>query len=236
MPGSSKSIKKHAALALALLIPIPTVGTVAALWVWPGAVGQGIYFASKVLLAVFPVAWHVLADRQRISWSKPTRGGFVTGVVSGLLIAAVIVASYEWLAHRWIDAEVFRDKAAQNGLDSPSRYIAFAGFILLLNALMEEYVWRWFVFRKCEALLSGARHVGAAAVILAAAFFTIHHVFALKAQFGWTVTVIGSLGCFVGGAWWSWMMLRFGSIWPGYVSHALVNIGMFIVGWRVLFG
>ena len=55
-----------------------------------------------------------------------------------------------------------------------------AAYLTLLNSLLEEYVWRWFVFRRAEELLSGRR-----AVVLAALLFTVHHSVALRLQFGW---------------------------------------------------
>ena len=130
----------------------------------------------------------------------------------------------------WIDVELFRESAARIGLDTPTRYLAFAAYLSLVNSLVEEYVWRWFVFRKCEALVGGYP-----AVLLSAAFFTAHHVFALAAQMPWLVTVIASLGVFAGGAVWSWCYLRYRSIWPGYVSHVVADVAIFWIGWRLLF-
>jgi len=78
---------------------------------------------------------------------------------------------------------------------------------------MEEYVWRWFVFRKFEVLLGGQLAVPAAALA-----FTAHHVIVLAAQFDWADRPLGSCGVFIGGAAWSWLYLRYRSIWPGYVK------------------
>jgi hypothetical protein len=75
-----------------------------------------------------------------------------------------------------------------------------------------------------------------AAIVLSAACFTIHHVLALTAYFGPGIVVIGSLGVFAGGCLWSWLMTRYESIWPGYVSHVIVDIGVFVAGGLILFG
>jgi uncharacterized protein len=99
------------------------------------------------------------------------------------------------------------------------------------NAVLEEYVWRWFVFRKCEALV----RISWLAVLLSAALFTVHHVLALAAQFDWMITLAASAGVFLGGAVWSWCYLRYRSIWPGFVSHVIVDIAIFAIGWRLLF-
>ena len=96
---------------------------------------------------------------------------------------------------------------------------------------MEEYVWRWFVFRKFEVLLGGKLAVPAAALA-----FTAHHVIVLAAQFDWPIAVLGACGVFIGGAAWSWLYLRYRSIWPGYVSHAIADAAIFIIGYRLIFG
>ena len=45
----------------------------------------------------------------------------------------------------------------------------------------------------------------------------------------------GTCGVFVGGAVWNWCYLRYRSIWPGYVSHAIVDAALLAIGWKLLF-
>ena len=94
----------------------------------------------------------------------------------------------------------------------------------------EEYVWRWYCFRQCEVLLGGAGGVMASALGL-----TLLHIIALGAQFSPVVTVLGSVGVFCGGAIWSWRFLRYRSVWPCYVSHAIVDLAIFILGYHLIF-
>jgi membrane protease YdiL (CAAX protease family) len=101
---------------------------------------------------------------------------------------------------------------------------------ITLNSLMEEYVWRWFVFRKFEVLLGGKLAVPATALA-----FTAHHVIVLAAQFDWPIALLGSCGVFIGGTVWSWLYLRYRSIWPGYVSHAIADAAIFIIGYTLIF-
>ena len=74
------------------------------------------------------------------------------------------------------------------------------------------------------------------AVLASAACFTVHHVTALQAQFDWKVTLLASLGVFIGGAIWSWMYGRYRSVWPGYLSHAIVDVAIYVIGWGIIFG
>ena len=81
--------------------------------------------------------------------------------------------------------------------------------------------------------VSGRQHTPHAASAIG---FTAHHVIALAAQFNWIVTVFASMGVFIGGATWSWLYKRYRSVWPGYVSHAIADIPIFVIGWQLIFG
>ena len=123
-----------------------------------------------------------------------------------------------------------RTVPARTGLNHFEVYLAGALYWITFNSLTEEYIWRWFVFRKFEVLLGGKLAVPAAALA-----FMAHHVIVLAAQFDCPIALLGSLGVFIGGAAWSWLYLRYRSIWPGYVSHAIVDAAIFVIGYRLIF-
>jgi membrane protease YdiL (CAAX protease family) len=226
-------INQRALIALLLLVPAPSIGTAAAMFWWPGlALGKAIFLASKIWLVLLPLFWLRAVDHGSLGWSPPRRGGFGVAIVLGLLIALFVFAAYAILRRCGaIDVGMVAERAARTGLNKPEIYFAGAIYWITANSLMEEYVWRWFVFQKCE-LLWGDR----AGVIVAALAFTAHHVIALAAQFNWGITLLASLGVFIGGATWSWLYLRYRSIWPGYVSHAIVDVAIFVIGYRLIFG
>lgn len=223
---------RRALVALALLVPAPSVGTAAAMFWWPELpMGKAIFFGAKLWLVLLPLGWRLLVDRERVSLSPARHGGFGIAVVAGVLISVAIFVAYA-LAMRMglIDATAVADRAAKTGLGTLGVYLGGALYWITVNSLMEEYVWRWFVLRKCEAVW-GAK----AGLVAGALAFTAHHVIALAAQFNWGVTVLASFGVFVGGATWNWLYLRYRSIWPGYVSHAIVDLAIFIIGYRLIF-
>lgn len=221
-----------ALLALLLLVPVPSVSTAASMFWWPGTLlGQGLFLTGKVWILALPVAWLLLVQRRPLSWSPPHRGGFGVGALLGLAIAATIV--FIWLLVRslgWIDPAVVAERAAATGLARRGVFVLGAVYWITANSLMEEYVWRWFVFRQAETLVGS---VGAVAI--SALAFTAHHVVALSAQFSWSATLLGSTGVCLGGAIWSWLYLRYRSIWPGYLSHALVDVPIFVIGYLLIF-
>jgi len=218
--------------ALLLIVPAPSLGVWAAMIAWPDTgMGKTIFFACKAWMLALPVLWLLLVDRGRLSLSPARRGGFGIAVLLGLIISAVVAAAYLLLGRHWIDSAHVREMADQNGIGTPRLYLAGVAYWVLINSVLEEYVYRWFIFRKCEALMPSG-----VAVLGSAAAFTIHHVLALRLQFDWNVTILASMGILIGGAVWSWLYLKYRSVWPGYLSHAIVDIAVFAVGWLIIFG
>lgn len=224
--------KRRALLALALLVPAPSLGT------WAGLVGgqgepwgQAVYAVAKGWILALPLLWLVVVERRRPRWPRPKREGMVWGAVTGVAIFAVIMGAYLLFAKRWIEPGFVSDQIAKVGLDTPLLYLLFAGYVCVINALLEEYVWRWFVATRCEALMRRA-----AAVVVSALFFTLHHVIALDLYFDWRVTALSSLGIFIGGATWSWLYIRYRNIYAAYLSHIFADIAIFVIGYWLAFG
>jgi len=218
-------------LALLLLVPAPSIGVWIAAYGSPGsALGNGFFFACKVWLIGLPLVWHLRVDKLSVSVPRPTRKGFAAAILTGCGIFLAIGAGYFLIAGK-IDAHAVRDKAFAVGLTTPTIYLLGAVYWCTVNSLLEEYVWRWFVFTRCEALMPKPL-----AVVAAGLFFTVHHVIALTAYFDWHITAIASLGVFIGGATWSWVYLKYRNIYAAYLSHVFADIVIFIIGYRLIFG
>ena len=155
----------------------------------------------------------------------------VAGVLSGVILAVAIVLG-AWLVDvQHIDLGPLRVAVREMDLASPAAFLAGAAAWTLVNSLIEEYVYRWFVLRQCEVLLPSP-----VAVIASAAVFTIHHVIALNQYLEPGFTALASAGVFVGGIVWAALYYRYRSIWPGWISHVLADIAIFGLGWWLLFG
>src|SRR5690606_5716877 len=150
----------------------PTAGTLA---------GQAAYGLAKVWILALPIVWLLAVERGRPSLSPARKGGYGVAAALGLAISAVIVGAYVLLGPSRIDPAMVREVAQSTGIAEPARYLFFALYIITFNAILEEYVWRWFVFRQCEKLFPEGG--GVVAVLMSAGLFTLHHVFALAVQF-----------------------------------------------------
>lgn len=224
--------KKRALLALLLLVPAPSLGAWCGLELFAGTpLGAAIFGLSKLWVIALPLAWRVFVERKPISWSPARQGGFGMAVASGLAIAAFIAGAYALLGGHLIDRALLVRELAEAGLTEPLRYGLGVAYWVFVNSVVEEYVWRWFCVRQCEALVTPR-----VAVVLSAVFFTLHHVVAMRIYLDPLPVILCSLGVFIGGLLWSWMYMRYRSIWPGWVSHAIVDVAVFGVGAFMLFG
>jgi len=222
---------KNALIALLLLAPVPSLAVIIAMVVAPGPVGKALFTIAKLWLLIFPAAWYLLVEKGDPSWSPPTRAGLVAGSVSGVVLAGLIVLGAWLLGVQEMDLAPLRAAVQEMGLNTVLPYLAGAAGWIFVNSLMEEYVYRWFITRQCEILMRRE-----AAIISSAAIFTAHHVIAVSQYLDPLLTALASAGVFVGGLIWSWLYLRYRSIWPCWLSHVLADIAVFGIGWYLLFG
>ncbi|MEX2215013.1 MAG: CPBP family intramembrane glutamic endopeptidase [Phycisphaeraceae bacterium] len=253
-----RSDRTRACLALLLLVPAPSLGVYLMTFGGGGSLGQLFWGIGKFWLLGFPLAWFLLVERGRISIARPRREGMMLGVLSGLVIGAAMLAAFFLFAQNWIDAAVVRQRIEHAGFATPTKMLLLTIYTCLINALLEEYVWRWFVYRQCESVvgITGAAsssddgpspliaagsapqlpRQGLLSVLLAAFLFTLHHVIALAFYFDWRIVLLATTGVFTGGLVWSWFYLRYRNIWPGYISHVLADVAIFIMAWIIVFG
>jgi membrane protease YdiL (CAAX protease family) len=122
-------------------------------------------------------------------------------------------------------------KAASLGMGSPERFILGGVLLSSIHALLEEYYWRWFLFGGLRRFMPVA-----AAVLVSSLAFTAHHVILLASFFGelWPATIFFSFCVAVGGAAWAWIYHRSGSLLGPWISHAMIDAGIFIVGYDLV--
>jgi len=229
--------RRSAGVALLLLVPVPTLALIVVLFGPVDETGESsratqiLWALGKVWTLALPIAWHVLVDRQRAAFPRPRREGMPAALASGTLILIGILVVYYTLGHRWIDEAAASESIADRGLDTLPIYVAMALYWCTVNSLLEEYVWRWFVFTRCEVLMP--RHV---ALFASALLFTVHHVIAMAVFFeDLRVVVLASTGVFIGGATWSWIYLRWRNIYAAWLSHVFADVAVFWIGYRIVF-
>lgn len=187
---------------------------------------------TRLWLIALPLLWFLRIERSTFTLAWPSAKDWRLGLGLGFLMFSIIGLSYTLLGQHWINLSMVQEKAQQVGLTDPALYITSALYFTFINSFLEEYIWRWFVYRHCAALIPGL-----GAIFLAAICFTLHHTIALAAYTGsgWVV-LFGSLGVLIAGAVWSWCYLTSGSLWACYISHLVADVAIALIGWHLIFG
>jgi len=225
----------HRGRALLLLAPVviaPTLGTLSALWFWPGPLGSAIYATCKAVLYGLPfIFWFKCVREDRPSF-KLDAAGLVNGLGSGVVIGGLILMVWFLMLEARTDTSSLVSVVEENGLGAAWKFWLFGAWLCIGNSLLEEIAFRWFVDGRLRTLQLPWHIV----IPISAAIFTLHHVFVLSAYFGVTLTVLGSAGVFAGGALWSILRARSSSLTPGWISHAIVDLAIILIGAAVLAG
>lgn len=194
-------------------------------------VQQTAYTVGKVVQFLLPIVWLWLA-KQRMECAWPTLRGVPIGIAFGAVLLASAWALYANLLKSMgmfdAPAEEVRAKIAGLGVASLPAYIGLSVFYSLVHSLLEEYYWRWFVFGRLCTRMSLA-----AGILVSSLGFAAHHVLLLATFFGWDspTTYLFSLCVAIGGAFWAWLYRSSGSLVGPWLSHALTDAAIFLIGY-----
>jgi membrane protease YdiL (CAAX protease family) len=131
-----------------------------------------------------------------------------------------------------LDIEKMVVTLESKGLSSLNLYILGMLYWIFINSLLEEYVFRWFITTK-GSILFRSESMG---ILFSAMLFTLHHSLALHFfGFIWWQTVIASFGLLTAAAIWSWLYIKYKSIWVCWLSHAICDVVVFTIGYLILF-
>lgn len=197
---------------------------------------QAAYSGSKAVQFALPVLFLWLTERRIWAVGRPRLNGWPVGVGFGLAVgAAMLVLYHGYLRDSPALADTpakLRAKLHEFAVDSAGSYWMLAIFIVLIHSLLEEYYWRWFVFGQLRRFVPVAL-----AIALSSLAFMAHHVIILDAYLPgrfWSAAFPFALGIAVGGAVWAWLYDRADSIYSPWISHALVDAAIFVIGWDLL--
>ena len=223
--------RRRALVALVLVGAAPTISTLLSYGVGDGVISQAIFVLTKLWLLCIPLVWFLKVDSGTLSWSKPEQGGYAMSIGLGIAMSIVMLLAWLLLGDA-IDANLLRDALEPVGLLDPKVYLLATIYWILINSLLEEYVFRWFLVTKSEVLVG----TGNPAIILSALIFVIHHTVALYVfGFPWWANLIASVSVFIGGAVFSWLYVRYRSVWIPYIAHAICDVVVFGVGAIIIF-
>jgi membrane protease YdiL (CAAX protease family) len=198
-------------------------------------VQQSIYLVLKAIQFGFPVVWAFVALREPLQIGQLSTRGLVLGatfsvnvVVAGWLLYDLVLSDTRAFK---VAAPKIHEKIVQFGIDEPWKYALLAAFYSLVHSWLEEYYWRWFVFRQLRGLMRLWP-----SILLSALAFMGHHVVVLSQFFNeqlWLAWLFASAVA-VGGVFWAWLYERSGSLYSTWLSHLIIDAGIFWVGYDLV--
>jgi membrane protease YdiL (CAAX protease family) len=223
---------------IVLALVLPTLVTLvyfvaldgAAEWAQKTAFGIG-----KAVQFGLPLAWVLLVMRERPNFVRPDWRGLIEGGLFGLAVAGLMAALYfGWLkpsGYMTAPAAEAREKIESFGVTSLAAFLAMAVFFSALHSLLEEYYFRWFVFGRLARWINLP-----AAVAISSLAFAAHHVLILARYFTWgsPLTWLFTAGVAIGGVVWALLYYRSKSLWGPWLSHAIVDAGIFAIGYDLV--
>lgn len=189
---------------------------------------------GKLIQFTLPPCWVFLICREPWVWPKFTNQGVALGLGFGALIGALMLGlSLGWLMPQgYFDrpSVAIREKIQGMGINSVVAYASLGVFYALCHSLLEEYYWRWFVFKRMSRFMSEPK-----AILFSSLGFMAHHVILLAVYFGWTspITYLFSISVAIGGAFWAWLYQRSGSLLGPWLSHLLIDAAIFTIGFQI---
>lgn len=167
---------------------------------------------------------------------KPRGAGLVIGAAFGLTVCLLLVGAFFWLvAGTPLEQTLLTTasaKLASLGLNRVTEFLAVGLFYSAVHSLLEEYYWRWFVFGRGRLVWGQAP-----AMVISSLGFMAHHVLLLGHFLGYaewrTYLFAGSIA--VGGMFWAWLYQKTDNLTASWLSHAIVDAGIFGFGYWLLF-
>lgn len=197
-----------------------------------------LYGSSKLLLLLWPMLWLLFLRQKNREEFFPSffslgnaKKAILYGVVSGVSIFSAGISIFFFFENFFqsFTSEITA-KTMQMGLISPLFYLLFSGIICILHSLFEEFYWRYFVFHGLRlrfGIFSSA--------LLSSIGFSLHHFVILSQYFPLPLTVALGTAVGVGGFFWCILTAYTKTFLGNWISHIFVDVGIFGIGYILMF-
>ncbi|MCK5269985.1 MAG: CPBP family intramembrane metalloprotease [Sedimentisphaerales bacterium] len=216
---------------------LPLVGALLYFVILKGTMAaQIVYGLAKLFMLAGPIVAVITLEKDGLrfasfDWKNLLRA-IPPGLLTGGCIAAAMLVLYEYSAlgdyvNRF--AGDVRQKAEQLGFID--HYWSFGIFLSVGHSLLEEYYWRWFVFGRLRKFVKS----DVSTVLLGSLAFAAHHYVVLGCFFSGLGAVLFGSCVAMGGCLWCWMYNRQKTLVGCWLSHALIDMMIIYIGYKLIF-
>ena len=167
---------KLALLGFTLAGIAPTISVVTGFVFQAGLLAIIVFFVTKVWMFGLPAFWHLIVEKQPVSYSIANSGGWKISAVLGFSMCIIIYAAYFLLGDKLLSADDLKSILEPVGLTNKKIFFIAVIYWIFVNSVLEEYLFRWFLTTKLEQIIGGYW----LPIIISALIFTIHHTIALS--------------------------------------------------------
>jgi len=221
-----------ALIGLILVAIAPSISVITGFALKAGLLAIIVFIFTKMWVFGLPAFWYLYIEKGEKSLSLPKNGGWKVSTFLGIGMLIVIFIAYFLLGEKLLKADELIEILDSVGLTVAWKFALAILFWVFINSVLEEYVFRWFITSKIEQLVGGVW----IPIFLSAGIFTIHHTIALAYFIDPLGNLLASLGVFIGGAIFSWLYMTYRSIWIAWIAHAIADVAIFIIGWKMVIG
>ncbi|MET3288204.1 UNVERIFIED_CONTAM: membrane protease YdiL (CAAX protease family) [Brevibacillus sp. OAP136] len=226
----------HRTHLLRLAISYGILGTSA---VWVGLVWLQSLMATFILFhflvcCMIPIVHGIGEGSLRARWSEAfaiwftrTEGIFV-GIATGTVLCLAALSGLYLLLQVVPDKEQIRPILIRWGLSADWLGLFFT-YIVFVNSLLEELMWRGFLLERLERVVAPMT-----AMLLSSFFYALYHVVIGTVLFGWKWGAVITGAVFCVGMMWAYMKRRHPPIYAVWISHLLADLGiMLALSWWI---
>ncbi len=187
-----------------------------------------IQIIQKLLtFIVIPVIAGYFLRRTLGKFWKFGKDALVYGIGFWLLSICIISTTYYLLADV-IEWEAISKSLSNRWVNESTFLLAFA-YVMFGNSLVEEYFFRWVVFR---ILLEKSSII---AYTVSSVMFSLYHIPIFWTWFSGYVLVLALSGLFVWWLFFAWLYRKTGGIWGAWIFHIFADLAIVAIGYKELF-
>lgn len=164
-----------------------------------------------------------LSLQWRKAWVPLDKEGIAYGLAIGAMLMTGIIAGAWLLLEGEVHAVHIRLVLETWGL-TRQLLLPFSLYLVVVNSLLEELLWRGFVLERLLASLNRIQ-----AVVVSSFFYSLYHLIIAVVLFGLFWGGVITLLVFGAGLLWGWMKRWYPAAYATWLSHLLADLGIIAV-------
>ncbi len=182
--------------------------------------------AIKILLFLLLPLFYckVYNDKNSKTVLVPSKKGFLSALMVGVLIFFIIIAAYYLLKDVFDFSNVTKSLTGNIGVNADN-FLYVAIYISFVNSFLEEFFFRGFAFMILKNYSGRIK-----AYIFSAVLFALYHIAMMIGWFGFEVLLLTIAGLFIGGIIFNFFNEKNGNVYMSYLIHMFANFAINIIG------